>query len=348
MPTYDDLFLRDALDDAGNIPSGAATAFNSPDIIVWGTEPLENPGVFLAENYETTWYNNAVAGQKNYIYCRATNLSSLPEKGRLYLYYARGNLMSDISVWRRNQIGTAIPGQNYIELDAIRPGEVVCGNSAFEWVPLDTGHYCFLAQITTDRHPNQLPEAFNSYDEYLDWVLTNPAVAWHNVTVLDNASPPQYQQDFTFANLDPVARRTMFVMEATNLPIGSTMSMVCAATVLRPPLNASETIDASWQSMEAFSWLPANFSGVITATIDLPEGAVWGKGIKIVVFYAVADGVGMADNPLSFGQSDHHDGVASAIRLGSYTVQTITEAKLPSARGDGGKHTPASNGGSPA
>jgi len=341
MPSYDDLFIRDTLDDTGKIPSGAATAYKSPDVIVWGTETIPDPEVYLVENYDTTWYNNVVVGEKNYIYCRATNLYPMSQTGALYLYYAPGGVMTDIGVWRNNQLSTAIPGQDYVKLDARQPGAVVVGDTAFEWTPEHTGHYCFVAQITTLEHPNPLPQSFDSTDDYYRWVVDNPAVAWRNVTVLDNASPPQYQQDFGFQNLDSFEREYIFLMSSRGLPVDSLMAMVCAALGPVPPIRIEQTTGRlpSWSLTET-SWLPANFSAALTATIELPAGAHWTGEMEVTIEVIAIMQARDSDYLKSFARPVAELGIdapkliesgAAAVRLGSYTIQTMTEETLPPA-----------------
>lgn len=339
MPTYDDLFIRDTLDDTGQIPSGTASASYSPDVIVWGNELIPDPDVFLVQNYNTTWYKDIVVGETNYIYCRAKNLYTLPQTGSLYLYYAPGGVMSDIAVWRKNQLSTAIPGQNYLKLNARRPGEVVVGDTAFEWKPKVAGHFCFVAQITTARNPNPLPPSFSSTQQYVKWVLDNPAVAWRNVTVVNNASPPQFQQQYAFQNLDDFEREYIFVMSSQNLPFDSTMSMACAALAPQPPINIEQTTGrrSTW-SLTQTSFLPAKFSAELTATVLLPPGAVWGGNMVVgIESFAITQDQD-SEYLKSFARPVAEWGItdskllasgAFAIRLGRYTVQTAVEETLP-------------------
>lgn len=339
MPTYDDLFIRVALNDTGQYPATAASASLSPDVIVWGSETIADPTVFLAENYNTTWYNNIVAGQVNYIYCRSKNLYTLPTTGELYLYYAPGGVMADIGVWSRNRLSTAIPGQDYLKLDARRPGEIVAGDTAFQWAPERAGHFCFVAQIVTERHPNPLPSSFNSSSQFVNWVLDNPAVAWRNVTVVDNSSPPQYQQDYVFQNLDEFEREYIFLMTSTNLPAGSLMSMVCSAFGPQPPIDISQTTGqrASW-TLTQTSFLPPKFSANLTATIALPPGAAWGGNMEVYIDYLAITQERDSAYFKSFARPVAEWGVvdrrlseagAFAVRLGRYTIQTATERSLP-------------------
>jgi hypothetical protein len=336
MRSYDDLFIRDALDDTGAMPSAAASASMSPDIICWGTEVIPDPERYLVENYDTTWYKNVVHGQTNYIYCRVTNLAPGAETGSLYLYVAPGGIMADIGVWRQNMLTTGIPDQDFLQLDARRSGDVVVGDSAFQWSPPAPGHYCFVAQIVTPDHPNPLPEAFNSSEEYVLWVLDNPAVSWRNVTVVDGTTPPEFQQAYTFSNLDDFERECLIKMTAEGLPRDSMLSMVCPARGPEPPIDTSQqTGRADYWTLSVSSFLPANFSGLLTATVTLPPGFVWGGDMKVRVEFFNLIKSEDSDYLKSFGLpiadiDPDHARAGFAIRLASYTILARTEETLPS------------------
>ncbi|MGN1285111.1 MAG: hypothetical protein ACI4XG_00730, partial [Bradyrhizobium sp.] len=288
MPTYDDLFIRSALDDAGTVPDAAATVCKSPDIIVWGDQPLPDPDAFLVQNYGTTWYRNVAAGVPNYIYCRATNLFNAAQTGALYLYYAPGGVLSDISTWRNNRIPTAIPGQDYLKLDAREPGAVVVGDTAFKWTPDQAGQYCLIAQITTAEHPDPLPPSFGSTDDYVRWLIGNPAVAWRNVTVVGGGWPIQYVQDFTFQNLDG-PRIYAFMISATGLPEMSRVIMASATPGPKPPIYVEGQVTQPPNfSLTCISSLPAKFSTALRVDVLLSTGLPQSANVELTLDAFVA------------------------------------------------------------
>ncbi|MEK8030278.1 hypothetical protein AACH06_05530 [Ideonella sp. DXS29W] len=334
MPMYDDLYIRDLLGESGQYPTQSATLMFSPDIICWGVDPLPDARRVLSEGYGQTWYRNPVRGQKNYVYVRAKNLFPGSRKGEVRLYYAPGGTVVDIQAWRENRIGTAIAGQDFVKLDAQR-GEVVVGDTAFVWTPPETqalAHYCFIAQLSTESHPNPLPERFADYNAYLKWVADNPALGWRNIDVVSTQSPPAYQGDFVMTNLETRQREFLFILEGEKLPKDTLMQMFCAATGPQPPVDSSgEATGRDRSQITATSWLPGSFSAYFTATITLPPGQRWSPSMSVrIEQFAITQS--QDDGPMHSlsrpireilapetrfaGPRDGH-----ATRLGSFTVK---------------------------
>ncbi|HEX8619572.1 MAG TPA: hypothetical protein VF911_18475 [Thermoanaerobaculia bacterium] len=346
MPAYEDLFVRDDLADTGQIPSKAATASYSPDVLVWGTDTIPDPQKYLSDNYDKTWYKNVVYGEQNYIYCRAKNLFPGSQTGQLYLRYANSGLFCNVDSWRNNLIGTAIPDQNYLNLAAQR-NQIVCGDSAFLWNPPNPpngAHYCLIAQIVTEEHPNPLPDRFNSFEEYVQWVVDNPAISWRNVQIVDAASPPQYQENFYIENVEQNEVEVLVTTTGFNLPADTSLSMVCGAVGPEPPIDRS-TITAGGTrpaQVAQSSYLPPAFAGWVTATVHLPPGQSWEPGMSVLVEAYVISRASDSESfrslavPLSSVLLDPSTATASAttaVRLGRYTVQTKTEESLQTRTG---------------
>jgi hypothetical protein len=334
--------MRDDLADTGQIPSKAATASNSPDVIVWGTDPAPDPAQFFSTNYRTTWYRNAAFGQQNFLYCRAKNLFPGSQTGRVYLRYANAGLFSDIASWRDNIIGTSIAGQDFINLSAQR-NEIVVGDSAFVWTPPQPppgAHYCLVAQLVTEENPNPLPLRFASSEEYVKWVVDNPAVAWRNVQVVNAGTPPQYQENFFIENLERGEAEFLLSATAFNLPAGSSLSIVCGAIGPEPPINRSTNTSGGTRPAQVAqsSFLPPSFAGWITATVKLPDGQKWTGNMEVLVEAYLLSSTGDSEYMLSLAEplssilvdpSSVADPQRTAVRLGRYTIQTMTERTLP-------------------
>jgi hypothetical protein len=334
MPTYDDLYIRDLLGETGEYPTKSATLMYCPDIICWGVEPLPDAQAFLAKNYDQTWYRNPVRKQRNYVYVRAKNLYAGRRTGQVHLYYAPGGTLADVRSWRDNHVGTAIPGQDFVKLDAAR-GEVVSGDTAFVWTPPESqaqAHYCFVARLSTEEHPNPLPESFADYNAYLQWVADNPALGWRNIDVVSTQSPPSYQGDFLMTNLEAKEREFLFVLDGGKLPKDTLMQMFCAASGPNPPVDSSGHATGRDRSqITATAFLPANFSANFTTTITLPSGYSWTPAMSVrIEQYAITnerDGAFLRALSRPIHEIAAHD-VSSpaprhgtAARLGSFTVQ---------------------------
>jgi hypothetical protein len=86
MANYNDLYMRDALDDTGAIPYIGRTACFSPDIIPAQLNVI-SPSA-LINSYGTDPTNTNINTQQiNNIYVRARNLASGPASGTIGLYY---------------------------------------------------------------------------------------------------------------------------------------------------------------------------------------------------------------------------------------------------------------------
>ena len=99
---YNDLFVRDALDDNGTIPYSGATACSSPDIIPAQQQVLS--AATLINTYPQNPTNTNINTQQiNNIYVRAKNLSSSAASGTISLYWAQSSLILTPSQWVTNQ-----------------------------------------------------------------------------------------------------------------------------------------------------------------------------------------------------------------------------------------------------
>ncbi|MEQ8449438.1 MAG: hypothetical protein RIB97_07095 [Nitratireductor sp.] len=333
MTQYDDIFMRDALDDTGQIPSGVRTAYHSPDIIPWGNQTVSDPQTFFVDNYDQNPGKNLVANEINYIYTRGKNLASAAANGQIYLYWVKSSLLSQPSEWRNNKVPTATPGQNYSNVSASQANQIVVGESAFQWsVPAPpTGyHYCLVSQVVTAANPNPIPDDFNSTGGFVGWVVDNPGIAWRNVSVLSNASPPSYQVTTAFQNLDDTEELYAFTVEARNLPQGTTVSLVCSETGPNPPINSSGTVTQQnpWYLYTENS-LPAHFSSGLVTTVRLPSGQSWPPDATIDITYNRIVGsrdqeilLRHAKTPAEMGLPEElHDKVSGTmVRLGTYNI----------------------------
>lgn len=341
MPQYTDIYIRDDLADTGEYPNTAATASLSPDVIVWGTQILDDPEIYLTENYGKTWYRNLTTGEVNYIYGRTKNLGPQAAEGRLYLYYSRGTLLNNPTEWSANALPTAIPGQDYVVLKPARNGQahdISVGDSAFVWTPPSDGaHYCLVGRVVTEDHPNELPGDFPNRAAYIAWILDNPAIAWRNVSIVDASDPPDYQESYSYENLDTQRSEYLFMMSSSGLPDGSELSMVSAAIGPEPPIDGTTIVSGNATTLSLASWLPANFKADLTATVKLPEGDSWGPGMSVEIeLYAIASaeepewfrklGLPLTEIAPAFNEGRSEQGVA--VRMGTYTIQTDTEASV--------------------
>jgi hypothetical protein len=331
---YNDIYMRDALSDTGQIPSGVRTAYLSPDIIPWKNQTVSNPNSFFTENYGQNVGKNIISNEINYIYARGKNLHLSQESGKIYLYYSRSSFLSQPSEWRDNMISSATPGQDFVNVSAREKDDIVVGDSAFQWdapQPPTGYHYCLISRVVTGDHPNQIPSNFSATYTFLQWVLDNPGIAWRNVYLLQNDSPPTWQGSVNFMNLDPAQHLYAFTVEARGgFPPETEISMVCSATGPEPPISYADKSEGQdpWY-VYTESQLPANFSSGMVITVTLPNGQSWPSGGFINFDYCRI--VGGEDHeilqtnavtPEAYGLPSHIAAKVrgTMIRLGSYSL----------------------------
>lgn len=333
---YDDIFVRDALSDTGQIPSGVRTAYYSPDIIPWGNAAKTDSETFFASNYNQDVGKNLVSQEMNYLYARGKNLYPGTESGNIFLYYVPSSLLAQPSLWRNNQIPTGTPGQNYAKFDSVPQNEIVVGDRAFQWLvpsPPTGYHYCLIGQVVTEAHPNPLPATdFASTEAFVDWIVTNPGICWRNVSILYNSSPPDWQSKLNFANLDHQEQLYAFTVKSEHMPVGTAISLVCSASGPNPPINVSGTVPSGQDPWYLYTenLIPASFSSNVIITAHLPQGQSWPAGATITPTYnrivSAKDGENLrryALEPEKLGLPAHIAARASnlMVRLGTYTVQ---------------------------
>jgi hypothetical protein len=76
VPQYDDMFLRDAIDDTGQVPYTGRTVCFSPDIIPYGQTNVTNPDAFFGGNYGQDLGQTVTPSSNNNIYVRVKNLGA--------------------------------------------------------------------------------------------------------------------------------------------------------------------------------------------------------------------------------------------------------------------------------
>jgi hypothetical protein len=276
LPTYNDLYVRDALDDNGTIPYNGATAYLSPDIIPAQAQVLT--AAQLAASYGTNPTDTNINTQQiNNIYLRAKNLSANSASGTISLYYTKSSLMLIPSQWVNNKIPTATGAtvQNLVDVNgntSIASNAVAVGSSAFTFnaPPVPQGfHYCMIAQVVTAAHPNAIPASFANSSAFISWVVNNPAICYRNVNIV-SATLPAYQQGATFTNLDNAAEQYMFIVQGANWPANTSVNI--QSTAVGFSFSYTQPFGSAPQNVSTIQTVPALFSGSVLVTLTPPAG----------------------------------------------------------------------------
>ena len=288
MPVYNDIYVRDALDDVGNIPYTGRTACFSPDIIP--QQQTQRPLAWFTSTWGQDSGLNINAGVNNYVYVRGKNLSTSPSSGTVYLYCAPSTLLLNVSYWSNNPVPTGGPtAATLVDINnntQIAAGAICVGNTPFllnQVVPQGF-HYCLVTRVVTPAHPNPIPVSFANSSQFINWVVDNPNVAWRNISVVPSTNNA-ISQSQNYENLDAASETYWFVAQGMNFP---DQSLVAIESV-----TAGNTFSASGyfgpppgpQSVLTQQTIPAGFKGVVNVTVTPPQGQTIPPGATLQIQY---------------------------------------------------------------
>jgi len=287
MGGYNDLFMRDTMDDQGFIPSSDRCLCLSPDIVPVGTQPLAEPLDLIQNDWDRDASREILQGSYNYIYVRGTNKAPNVAEGEVYLYNAPSSILLRPQDWRYNSLPSS--GGAQPKFSAKIHSERVLGDNTFLWnAPQQPRgwHYCLVAQVVTEKHPNPIPDDFNSSGGFVNWVRNNPAIAWRNVFIQKSGTTPTTTYLFTFANMDGFEEKYAVMAKCLKMPKGTVVNLACGATGPYPQINATKVLAGDEVDfLYTESTLPAHFEGNLVVSITLPEGAAWPSGASVTPNY---------------------------------------------------------------
>lgn len=247
--TANGVFIRHQLGDS---PGHNGGSFSScPDIVIsidgsnnpapmdpstlvtaagYGVDP--NPGSYVSQ------------GSANYVYLRALNnaASIQPPPGmqpRLWLAYTPSNLALWPDKWMTQNIlvqGEAA-SRNWQDGANIITGTGAASNymvtsEPFLWTPpvlSDGNHYCLVSMSENPlANPAWMPDpgAFQTFDDLVQFVLTNDWFGWRNTQAVQK-TVPTWQRNFPLSG-PPQTSQAQVGVKCTNMPVGSTFSFSVA------------------------------------------------------------------------------------------------------------------------
>jgi len=343
---WDDLHFRHYFGDTGKYPtSGVLSA--SPDIVPLGREPVADPQYMIdGTNWTTDLGGATYASEPNYIYLRGENLATGAAGGKVYLYYSPASLL----LWPTNPVDPDDPkkgwskrplrtdrGAQWIDV-AADAGQRFCTLEPFRWVPepIHNDHYCMIARLVTERHPNEIPEV-GTLKDFAAYISQHPNMAWRNVVTINPSSEVVTRTvDYSQGS---EAGEVYINLNCTFVPDGSAVSFTCGTPGPKPIIHKSKTtvrneIDPDEQiprfTATIRTVIPENWSADISFTW-YSEGKAPLPGMKLeldaVMPTAKDDPVlGPFAQPLSaFGISSDlipSAGPTRGMRLGSATMRT--------------------------
>lgn len=294
MAQYDDIYMRAFQGDSGQVPRPSSYGMsNSPDLIPYGTSPVD-PATFLTDTSWNTTYNATLtANMANYMYMRAQNLGNDPSTGEFTLYYSPGSMLLWPSQWSKNKLLTQTGADKQTLAFAGKEKKVL--PSPFVWKAKNDDHYCLVGMVSTAKHPASIP-ADGSIQDFANWIASNGCYAWHNMAVTSSGAPTIADRSW-YAQGD-TADLMRFDIVCTNVPVNSKVQFSCGASGAKPPILLNPTTVTTPDSFIAGmkSTVEAGFEAFVDYAYTAPPGQSNpppGFNLSIEVSYATQSGMAL-------------------------------------------------------
>ncbi len=329
---WDDILIRDSTSDTGKYPTGG-TLSHSPDIIPYGTSPIQDPGKLVdKDNWSKDLGKNLTANATNYLYVRGQNLANKKQTGEMYLYYSKASLLLYPDQWRDNGLKTS-DGADHVEVEAAKKNDKVVTANPFTWVPemISGDHYCLVARVVTPDHAADIPEKTGDIQSFSKFISERPNFAWRNIAVVASGSPTwtktvAYDQGTQGCEMQ-------FQITCRNVPAGAAIAFSAGTPGPDPVVNLPKTTVTNSESFVTgmLAKVPDNWSTNISYSYFANgHDPLPGFSIELSAIYIVP-----AENEL-FGRAATAEelglpqnlaaaiGPRKGIRVGAHT--TVTDA----------------------
>ena len=180
-----DVYIRDNSTDVGTPHNGPIST--SPDVILRPTS-VANPQTAYGEGSGTegsmTLGYEATAGQDNFVYTRVRNRGAVAAgPTTITVYWSEVAMLITPDMW--TLVGSAT-------LPSVPTGDVLTVADEIVWdqaeVPA-TGHYCFVAVVSTANDPAPPLTDLVNFDNFRAFVRNNNNATWRNFNVVPSAGP---------------------------------------------------------------------------------------------------------------------------------------------------------------
>ncbi|MCR8548969.1 hypothetical protein M4578_14115 [Salipiger sp. P9] len=218
--TWPGIVVRCTTSEDGTTPRSASS--NSPDILISGTTPYEDPA-FLEDpaNYGQSYPNSLYIGLPNYLYVRGKNYTDATLEGNWNLFFAEPNILLYPYLWEQNQLATSAGDKN--PPFTIEAGAIGASTDPFTWVPPNVSdHYCLVAVAATPDHGNPV-SGVNNINSLAEVMSNNANIAQRNVQMIRGNVPQvvsqaRYDQGSEGATVD-------LAVVFSNIPKGSSYTI---------------------------------------------------------------------------------------------------------------------------
>ncbi|XOZ34486.1 hypothetical protein ACMDCT_04450 [Halomonadaceae bacterium KBTZ08] len=239
--TWDGIFVRGSLGEDGTLPRNSSSG--SPDLIPYGTTPLEDPSILNTQDtYGDDFSNNIYLERYNYVYMRGKNQHKGSVNGHWELWAVPSNLILLPGLWRHDEDTVRLKtsdGKESPPFSAENPDEIISSGNAFTWKvdPLPGNrHYCLIGIAVSDINPNPIADT----DRISDWgaiLAKNGNIAQRNTRLITGDVPDMSDQlpysqgsetsqvDLTFIFQNIPKGSTFHAASGTELPGYGTISL---------------------------------------------------------------------------------------------------------------------------
>jgi hypothetical protein len=271
MANINTILLRDVLGDDGKAVHHQY--YSSPDLICY--PQVRNPQSFFTDNYlaDVTQAVNTNS-RTNALYVRGKNMSGSPVQGRIQVYRACSSLFMTPSIWKNNKLYTAPidddPAFDYVNISA-GPDGIAVGETPFV---LDgtQGNFC-LVGIASDNAGPVIPQDFNSYDSFIQWVTSNPGVCVRNQTLCTIGQRADMEITARLQNPENVTKNGLLIVKVENMPIGTEFAAKCTALNYEWEAQSQRYNDLFTSTVDIPPYFDGYFTGTVLASQTIPPNA---------------------------------------------------------------------------
>ena len=182
---FADVYIRDNTTDVGEPHAGPISA--SPDVILRPTS-VADPQMAYGEGSGTegsmTLGYEATAGQDNFVYTRVRNRGATPTgTTTIDVYWSQVAMLVTPDMW--TLVGSAT-------LPTVPAGNVLTVADEIVWDQAEvpgTGHYCFVAVVSTANDPAPPLANLVNFDNFRAFIRNNNNSTWRNFNVVPSSGP---------------------------------------------------------------------------------------------------------------------------------------------------------------
>ncbi|HEX2113617.1 MAG TPA: S8 family serine peptidase [Alphaproteobacteria bacterium] len=280
-----DVYLRDAVGDAGTVPSAGAVSL-SPDIIVQPAKVVNPDGLWG----ETSGNENRgdltgalAAGKDAFVYLRMRNRGSVDAHNVVgHVWWSEpGTNLTNPALWHYIGQTAAV---------TVPAGNVLTVAGPVDWPAAQIppiGHYCLVAMADCPRDP--APDLGAAIANFESLVRDANNITWRNINVVSSVSPRWLSDAFFIAGMYREARRFDFEI-VHDLPAGTLVSLEMPIELAEQMRNANHMDIAVDESAGLARVAFRAEAAILLRDVGLPANARYAARFLVISEGVLADG----------------------------------------------------------